>query len=209
MLRAQFPSSPQTPPAEAILAANIPYLDASIEELLRRSNVIPEVVREAACDADLLGHRVPKGATLVCSTYVGHKPFAVPDEARSVTSRANTAYGSFWQRDVDEFHPERWLRADGSFDAKALPRLAFGTGTRACFGKVPPPSPSQTKDNVARWTDFKATGRKFATQQFRIMLVVVLLNFELLPIPDHLNNFDAFSKITRSPCQCFVRLNPI
>lgn len=134
-LRAHFPSSPQTPPVEAILTANIPYLDASIEELLRKSNVIPEVVREAACDADLLGHRVPQGATLVCSTYVGHKPFIVPDEARSATSRANTVYGAFWQPDMDEFHPERWLRADGSFDAKALPRLAFGTGTRACFGK--------------------------------------------------------------------------
>jgi hypothetical protein len=134
-LRAHFPSSPQTPPVEAILAANIPYLDASIEELLRKSNVIPEIVREAACDAELLGHRVPKGATLVCSTYVAHKPFAVPDAMRSVSSRADTAYGTFWQTDMNEFHPERWLRADGSFDAKALPRLAFGTGARACFGK--------------------------------------------------------------------------
>lgn len=134
-LRAHFPSSPQTPSVEAILAANIPYLDASIEELLRRSNVIPEIVREATCDAELLGHRVPKGATLVCSTYVAHKPFAVPDSVRSATSRTNTAYGAFWQHDMDEFHPERWLRADGSFDAKAMPRLAFGAGIRACFGE--------------------------------------------------------------------------
>lgn len=58
-------------------------------------------------------------------------------------------------------------------------------------------------------TDVEVVGRKFATQQFRIMLVVILSNFELLPIPDHLNNFDAYSKITRSPCQCFVRMNPI
>ncbi|KAI3397319.1 hypothetical protein diail_10976 [Diaporthe ilicicola] len=184
-LQAHFPCSPQTPPVEAILAANIPYLDASIEELVRKSNVIPEVVREAACDTELLGHRVPKGATLVCSTYVAHKPFDVPDSARSATSRDNRTYSAFWQQDLDEFHPERWLRDDGSFDAKALPKLAFSAGTRACFG------------------------RKFATQQFRIVLVVMLLNFELLPIPDDLNSFDAFSKITRSPCQCFVRVNPI
>lgn len=135
-LRAHFPSSPQTPPVEAILAANIPYLDASIEELVRKSNVIPEVVREAACDTELLGHRVPKGTTLVCSTYVAHKPFDVPDGARSATSRGNRMYGAFWQRDLDEFHPERWLRDDGSFDAKALPKLAFSVGTRQCFGKA-------------------------------------------------------------------------
>lgn len=97
--------------------------------------MIPEIVREATCDAELLGHRVPKGATLVCSTYVAHKPFAVPNSVRSATSMANTAYGAFWQQDMDEFHPERWLRADGSFDAKALPRLAFGAGIRACFGE--------------------------------------------------------------------------
>jgi hypothetical protein len=120
-LRAHFPSSPQTPPVEAILAANIPYLDACTEELLRKGNVIPEIVREAACDAELLGHGVPKGATLVCSTYVAHKPFAVSDAARSPTSRANMARGAIWQPDLDDFHPERWLRADGSFDATALP----------------------------------------------------------------------------------------
>lgn len=172
--------------------------------------MIPEVVREAACNADLLGHRVPKGATLVCSTYVGHKPFAVPDEARSATSRANTAYGTFWQPDMDEFHPERWLRADGSFDAKALPRLAFGAGTRACFGRSRPSQPLREQRMLSPvGTNIKLTGRKFATQQFRIVLVVMLLNFELLPIPDHLNSFDAFSKITRNPCQCFVRMKPI
>ncbi|KAK7715384.1 hypothetical protein SLS64_004084 [Diaporthe eres] len=63
----------------AILAANTPYLDASIEGLLHKSNVISEVVHEAACDAGLLVPPVPKGATPVRTTYVGHKPFAVPD----------------------------------------------------------------------------------------------------------------------------------
>lgn len=52
-------------------------------------------------------------------------------------------------------------------------------------------------------------GRKFATQQFRIMLVVLTMNFEFLPIPDELNSDDAFSKLTRSPCQCYARMKPI
>ncbi|KUI57025.1 Cytochrome P450 3A16 [Cytospora mali] len=188
-LRAYFPSSPKTPPVEAILAADIPYLDASIEELVRVGNIIPEVVREASCDTELLGRRIPKGATVVCSTYVAHKPFdekTVPESARSANSRVNKmGYGAIWQQDMDEYHPERWMRDDGSFDAKAVPKLAFSAGPRGCFG------------------------RKFAQQQFRIMLVVMVLNFEYLPIPEELNSYDAFSKLTRSPCQCFVRMNPI
>lgn len=140
-LRAHFPSTPQTLDAQAILAADIPYLDASIEELIRVGHVFPEIVRAAACDTELLGHRIPKGATVVCSTYVGHQPFGldvVPEEVRSENSRANKGkYGAFWQADVDRYHPERWLRQDGSFDAKALPKLAFSLGTRACFGESP------------------------------------------------------------------------
>lgn len=138
-LREHFPSTRQTPSAHAILAANIPYLNASIEELIRVANVFPEVVRAAAIDTELLGHRIPKGATVVCSTYVGHRPFGldvVPEEVRSDNSRANKGgYGRFWQADVDRYHPERWLREDGSFNAKALPKLAFSLGPRACFGE--------------------------------------------------------------------------
>lgn len=138
-LRAYFPASPRTPPVEAILAADIPYLDASIEELVRVGNIIPEVVREASCDTELLGRRIPKGATVVCSTYVAHKPFGeetVPESARSANSRLNKmGYGAVWQQDMDEYHPERWMRGDGSFDAKAVPKLAFSAGPRGCFGK--------------------------------------------------------------------------
>lgn len=141
-LRAHFPASPQTPPVEAILAADVPYLDASIEELVRVGNIIPEVVREAACDTELLGRRIPKGATVVCSTYVAHRPFdeaTVPESARSENSRLNKmGYGAFWQQDMGEYHPERWLRDDGTFDAKAVPKLAFSAGPRGCFGECLP-----------------------------------------------------------------------
>lgn len=57
--------------------------------------------------------------------------------------------------------------------------------------------------------DTDVVRRKFTTQHFRIVLVVILLDFELLLLPENLNSPDAFSNITRSPCQCFVRLRPI
>lgn len=137
-LRARFPS-PAAPSPNDILTADIPYLDASIEELVRVANVVPELVRETTCDTELLGHAIPKGATVVSSLYVGNKPFTsevVPDKARSETSRSNKGgFKSFWQSDIDEYHPERWLTEGGTFDAKSLPRLAFSTGPRPCFGE--------------------------------------------------------------------------
>lgn len=139
-LRAHFPPSQRDPDVRAILAADVPYLDASVEELVRVGNIIPEVVREATADAELLGHRIPKGATVVCSTYVAHPPFGedvVPEEVRSDSSRANKGgFRAYWEADMDGYHPERWLREDGSFDAKAVPKLAFSAGPRGCFGEL-------------------------------------------------------------------------
>lgn len=68
---------------------------------------------------------MPKDTTLVCCTYVAHKPFDVPDGAWSATSTEKRAHGALWQQDMDDFHSERWLRDDGTFDAKALPRLGL------------------------------------------------------------------------------------
>ncbi|KAF3760019.1 putative cytochrome P450 oxidoreductase [Cryphonectria parasitica EP155] len=188
-LRAHFLATPKTPDVQAILTAEIPYLDASVEELVRVGNIIPEVVRETSCDTELLGRRIPKGATVVCSTYVAHEPFGddvVPESARSENSRANKGgYRTVWEADMADYHPERWIRDDGTFDAKAVPKLAFSAGPRGCFG------------------------RKFASQQFRIMLVILTLNFEFLPLPQALDSNDAFSKLTRSPCQCYARMKQI
>lgn len=135
-------SSPGTPSAKDILAVDIPYLDASIEELIRLANIVPDLVRQTTCDTDLLGHFIPKGATVVSSLYVGNKPFpsdVVPDEVRSENSRSNKGgFKSFWQSDMDEYRPERWLLDNGTFDAKALPRLAFSTGPRPCSGESAP-----------------------------------------------------------------------
>ncbi|CAN8100081.1 unnamed protein product [Discula destructiva] len=187
-LHAHFPK-PGTPSPGDILAADIPYLDASIEELVRIANIVPELVRETSRDTEVLGHRIPKGTTVVSSLYVGNKPFPpdiVPNEVRSENSRNNKGeFKSFWQEDIDEYRPERWLMDDGTFDAKALPRLAFSTGPRPC------------------------SGRKFAQTNFRIMLVVLITNLEFLPIPEELNSNDATLGLSRSPCHCFARIKAI
>lgn len=217
-LRSHF-SSPGTPSTKDILAADISYLDASIEELIRLANIVPDLVRQTTCDTELLGHSIPKGATVVSSLYVGNKLFpsdVVPDEVRSENSRNNKGgFKSFWQSDMDEYHPERWLLDDGTFDAKALPRLAFSTGPRPCSGESPPMLGPTSQSWIKYSTqevplaDLIHLGRKFAQTNFRIMLVVLVLNLEFLPIPDDLNSDDALMGLSRSPIQCFARIKPL
>ena len=72
-LQAAFQEAAQTgrqPGAEEIAKANIPYLDAFIDEVLRHSNIVPVNIRLATQDADVLGYHIPKGTDvflLVCS----------------------------------------------------------------------------------------------------------------------------------------------
>lgn len=80
-------------------------------------------------------------------------------------------------------------------------------GTRALAGERRPTTPNRGK--VARWTDAEVIGLKLALQQFRIVLVAILLNLEILLVPHQLHNFKALSKINRGSFQCLVRMDPI
>ncbi|KAK8051432.1 cytochrome P450 [Apiospora rasikravindrae] len=127
-LEAAFPTplqNDQLPTVEEILDADIPYLDAAMEETLRLST-ITTVARQAVVDTEILGCRIPKGTQIATQNLLYERPVAVPEGLRSETSRA-------------DFVPERWLvpgdNGETAFDAYALPRTAFGDGPRGCFGR--------------------------------------------------------------------------
>lgn len=143
-LRLAFPDatiSASPPSVTDILSANIPYLDATIEEINRHANTVPLLVRVATVDTDILGHRIPKGATVMCNAQFMTEPqevIEVKEELRS-SGAAKKKWGrQFQTRDLEAFLPERWLTRDGDgkevFDGSALTRLAFGLGPRGCFG---------------------------------------------------------------------------
>ena len=130
-----------SPPVVAdILSVDIPYLDATIEEINRHANTVPLLVRVATVDTDILGCKIPKGATVMCNAQFATKPHEVKEEMRSQSCRvAGGKRGrGFQMQNLDEFLPERWLARDGNgkevFDGSALTRLAFGLGPRGCFG---------------------------------------------------------------------------
>ncbi|KAI3316576.1 cytochrome P450 [Xylariaceae sp. AK1471] len=169
----------------------VPYLDAVVEEALRLSPI--SVTREAMCDVELLGHRIPKGTVVF---FMANGPsfyepsFEIDEYKRSPTSQ-KAVVSRRWDEEGDmrAFSPERWLRPvrDGQaekveFDSTAGPQLVFGLGTRSCFGK------------------------RLAYMEAKIITTMIIWNFELLPTPTELGGYDAVDGVTHRAKKCFVRL---
>lgn len=99
-------------------------------------------MRTATVDTDILGYKVPKGATVMCNAHFMTKPQEVKEEVRSKSCRdAEEKRGrGFQMRDLEAFMPERWLVRDETgrevFDGSSLTRLAFSLGPRGCFGML-------------------------------------------------------------------------
>ncbi|KAI0401874.1 hypothetical protein F4802DRAFT_600557 [Xylaria palmicola] len=89
--------------------------------------------------------------------------------------------------DLHLFDPERWLVKDDetgkeSFNAYALPQLAFGGGYRGC------------------------SGRKLATMEFRVIVVLLIINLEFLQLPEEFKTPKAIERIFREPETPYAKL---
>ncbi|TWU78561.1 hypothetical protein ED733_003365 [Metarhizium rileyi] len=174
------------PGAGEIIDADVPYMDATLEECLRLANITPRLVRVATVDTQILGHPIPKGAQIMCSSYVGEAPFAIPESLRSGKCQATKDnVDAVWTPNMEQFCPERWLDKAGHFNPKAFRRLAFSTGPRACFGK------------------------KLAMQELRVIIALLVLSFKFEPIPEALDGCQGRTKALRAPKQAFVRLTSL
>jgi cytochrome P450 len=92
-------------------ASPLPYLDATIKEVLRLHPVTPLLARRLAAPVTLRGHEVPAGTFLVPNVYMAQRH---PD---------------YWE-DPEAFEPRRFL--DKKPDPYAW--LPFGGGARRCIG---------------------------------------------------------------------------
>ncbi|KAL5583935.1 hypothetical protein FOVSG1_015286 [Fusarium oxysporum f. sp. vasinfectum] len=178
----------RSPTFDEIRCAKLPYLEAVIAEMQRLTPFT--MVREAMSDTEILGHRIPRG----CQVFMVNggpgflsPSFPVDETLRSPTSRQAKSRGSWDEsKDLKIFDPERWLflKEDGSigFDAIAGPQLGFGAGARQCWG------------------------RRMAQLQVKVIMALVVWNFEFLEIPESLGGYAAYDGISRQPQQTFVRL---
>ncbi|KAM0263957.1 hypothetical protein ACHAQJ_000992 [Trichoderma viride] len=191
------------PTVMEIIEKPAPYLDAFLEECLRIAKTIPNMLREALVDVTILGHQVPKGTSIF---IYSHGPGGqlesgphIPESARSSTSQESKDHVGEWDPDdIRTFRPERWLQrvtgvqsdGNGEFDgfeykANSGPFLTFGGGPRGCFGK------------------------KLAYMELRIVLAMLVWNFEFGACPAELSSYDGIDTATVVPKQCYVRLKQL
>jgi len=180
----------RNPSAAEITQATIPYLDATMEEMLRLSATAPLHGRDAEADTTLLGHHIPRGtAVLILQSTATEPGYPVDEALRSPSSKAAAKERGIrvWDpKSTGDFQPERWLRPgpDGSavFDSAAGPSIAFGVGIRACFG------------------------RRLAYLEMRLLLTLLVWNFRMQPCPEELSSFAAVDGVTHKPAKAYVRL---
>lgn len=165
-----------------------PYLEAVMEEIFRLSVVIPVLSRMATKDTTILGHAIPKGTEVVfCFNGPDFLKPGVPvdQNKRSDTSKAS-AVGDWDPHDIDKFIPERWIDVDGEgnevFNALKGPMMTFGGGPRGCYGK------------------------RLAYLEMRVVLTMVIWNFELLPLLPSRRPVGILENITVEPSEVLVRL---
>ncbi|KAK4073230.1 uncharacterized protein Triagg1_5510 [Trichoderma aggressivum f. europaeum] len=193
------------PTVMEIIEKPAPFFDAFLEECLRMTKTIPTILREALTDVTILGHPVPKGTGIM---IYNHGPggqlqsgFNIPETVRSDTSQSSKDRVGEWNADdISRFRPERWLQrtigaeAGGGDDAEfegieynvnAGPFLTFGGGPRGCFGK------------------------KLAYMELRIVLAMLVWNFEFQPCPAELSSYEGIDTATVVPKQCYVRLKQL
>ncbi|KAI0448178.1 cytochrome P450 [Xylaria telfairii] len=170
----------------------VPYLDAFLEESLRYNGPIPITLREALVDTDILGHKIPKGtAVFLVSDGPDYQSPSIPisEHARSPSSREKRLYGSWDPSDMHLFKPERWLKTDENgkivYDSQAGPMMAFSQGPRGCFG------------------------RRLAYLETRIVLALLVWNFEFHKLSDELSSRDSYDAITTNPIRCYVSLTKV
>ncbi|KAI1773024.1 cytochrome P450 [Hypoxylon cercidicola] len=180
---------------EEIRYAKLPYLDAIIEEMLR-INAVP-VTREALCDTTILGCPVKKGTQVFfMSNGPGFLSPSIPVDASTRRETSRTAkINATWDetKDLSLFDPERWLvrqnagdsllADDVQFDGGAGPQLVFGLGPRACWG------------------------RRLALMEMRIIIAMLVWNFQLLENPSALSSYAGLEGIARVPQKCYLRLS--
>ncbi|KUI64500.1 Trichodiene oxygenase [Cytospora mali] len=181
-------SAARSPTIQEITSTPIPYLDATMEETLRCAGTAPVVDRVATVDTELLGHHVPKGTVVTClvtGPSMITPGFDIVESRRSHSSQAAIKEGRHRSWDVIDmsiFKPDRWIVAGekgDEFDPSAGPQLAFGLGTRGCYGK------------------------RLVYLEMRIVLTLVIWNFELLPCPPSLSSYSSSLITTNEPKQCY------
>ncbi|CRG84843.1 hypothetical protein PISL3812_02031 [Talaromyces islandicus] len=179
-IEAGFPAAlkaARNPTIQEIINTDIPYLEATIQEILRFANPATAIDRVSLVDTEILGHAVPKDTIVVCMLPEPRllRPVDISKKQLEDTSKLRA-----WDpTDMAHFRPERWIEYD-QVNPMAAPQVAFGMGPRTCPGK------------------------RVAHLEISATLVAVLWNFELLSCPAGLSGYHQLLVATQKPKQCYT-----
>ncbi|KAI1104784.1 cytochrome P450 [Jackrogersella minutella] len=178
-LKAAFSSA--QPPVEEILSANVPYLDVTCEEIFLFAGVAKASLRRALVDTEILGCKIPKGAEVIMNYHLNRDPVPVEESKRSLGSQAAAVkFGDRLRadagRDTASFYPKRWLLKEINTGKKTFDPHAL---------------PSLAK---------------LASMEFRIVVVLLVLNLEFLELPEKLKTMRATEKVFRKPDMSYARV---
>lgn len=199
------------PTAQEIATLHHPYIDAVLEEILRCGGTIAVMSRCAMVDTHVFGIRIPKGTDLnflTNASFVAPPVGIVKEHTRSASSQASKDKTGVWEvSDISVFKPERWIRRTGEkgeveFQKNAGPTLQFGAGIRGCFGML---YCFCRKGEVSD----RFAGRRLAYIELRMLIVLIIWNFELLSTPEGLGTYHSIDKITHQPQKCYLRLKRV
>lgn len=180
------------PTVHEINKTTVHYRDAVVEEILRCSLTEAATIRTAVVDTEVLGCHIPKGTEVF---LMGNGPsvfspeFEIEDSLRTQSCIESKNKVGSWKHDgMADFNPERWLVYDKAagervFDATAGPLLTFGLGERGCYG------------------------RKMAYVEMKLLITLIVWNFQLQKCPKELSSYAAIDKMTHVPQQCYI--NPV
>ncbi|KAK1722412.1 cytochrome P450 [Colletotrichum acutatum] len=171
-------SEGRLPTHSEICDANIPYLDAVIEEMPRLDHTATSQDRECKEDTVILGHVIPKGTTVIVP-YKGpsytEPGYEIEERLRSPSSRKQPP-----------ILPDRWLvrdeKGNDEYNASAGPTLPFGLRLRGCFN------------------------RKLAYLEMKLLITLLIWSFEFQKCPENLSSYGGITTLTRKPVQCYERL---
>ena len=178
--------------------ARLPFLEATIWEILRHARVVSIGTRQTVVDTTVLGHVIPAGTPIML--LFGHAGLrdetedGQHDGVRSETSLKSGPRRHF--ADVLAFEPARWLREDGSFDPNAGSDIPFGGGVVR-----------RTLQSASLTLQRGCFGKALALLDLRLFFAMVSLSIRLEPVAAALDTDRATENVTHAPREVYVGIS--
>ncbi|RYN94898.1 hypothetical protein AA0120_g4031 [Alternaria tenuissima] len=180
------------PTKEEIADADIPYLHAIIEAILRMRPPFPALLGSTLVDTEITGYKIPNGTTILMPSSgpgLDEPVIPVPEDLRT-KSNITKRRPDWSPEDVHLYDPDRWLKWDEEsgkieFDPSPGPMQSFGFGPRQYLGK------------------------RLAYIQLRTLVTLLFWSFKFVELDGEIASLQGHESTTLIPNSCYVKLEEV